>query len=73
MRQKCRASKEIRNLFYECWHEKHARTKEKHARSEAPVGERCAMIGDRSMERALMRLDLRRTYDHASHRACART
>ncbi len=27
VRPKCRASEEIRNLFYECSHEKNARTK----------------------------------------------
>ncbi len=46
MRPKCRASEEIRNLFY------YVRMKKmlvrKHARSKAPVGERCAMICNRS-------------------------
>ena len=39
MPPKCRASEEIRNLFYECLHEKKMLVR-KHARSEGPVGER---------------------------------
>ena len=42
MRPKCRASEEIRRLFYECSHEK--MLVRKHARVEAPVGDRCATI-----------------------------
>ncbi len=43
---KCRASEEIRNLFYKYSHQKVL--VRKHARSEAPLCERCAMICNRS-------------------------
>ncbi len=48
MRPKFRAREEIRNLFYKCSHEKVL--VRKHARSEAPLGERCAMICNRSCD-----------------------
>ena len=48
MRPKCRASEEIRNLFMNVGMKK--MLVRKHARSEAPVGDRCAMICNRSCD-----------------------